>query len=158
MSTPEYEPEKSYSSVNNEKSNSTAFNTPEYITVVKSTLISPQKVFFFALLLSFLGAAAGMAGGIALAKPVLQHIEGIQGPAGVQGEQGEQGVRGEQGVKGDKGLTGDTGPAGPAGKDGSVSSLTSIPGWPASCPSPSVKTIHIPISGVDTPLQILACN
>lgn len=158
MTHPEYEPKQGFSEVDKSKQEHIVYSSPEYITVVKSTLISPQKVFFFALLLAFLGAAAGMAGGIALAKPVLQHIEGIQGPAGVQGEPGEQGERGEQGVKGDKGLTGDTGPAGPAGKDGSVSSLTSIPGWPAACSLPSVKTVTVPVNGIDTPLQVLTCN
>ena len=63
----------------------------EYVTVVKSSLMDSKKLFFFALLFSFLGASAGIAGGIALAKPVLQHIEGLPGPQGPQGEPGPQG-------------------------------------------------------------------
>lgn len=130
----------------------------EYVTVLKSTLIDPKKVFFFALLFSFLGAAAGMAGGIALAKPVLQKIEGIQGPVGPQGEQGPVGEQGPQGIKGDKGNTGDTGPAGPQGKTGTVENLDSIPGWPANCLAPTVKTVTVQVDGADSSIQVLSCK
>lgn len=161
---PLYKSELGFSAMNEEDNNNVPVYVPEgalkgdYVTVVKSTLIDPKKVFFFALLFSFLGAASGMAGGIALAKPVLQKIEGIQGPVGPQGEQGIQGEPGPQGVKGDKGNTGDTGPAGPQGKTGVVESLDGIPGWPANCASPSVKTVTIQIDGADSNIQVLSCK
>lgn len=161
---PEYEPILSYSETRDDRFvDGVPVVLPhdaikaDYITVVKSSLIDPRKVFFFALLFSFLGAAAGMAGGIALAKPVLQHIEGLPGPQGVQGEQGPQGIQGV-GIKGDKGNTGDTGPAGPQGPAGVVSNLDSIPGWPASCASPTVKTVTVQINGADSNIQVLTCK
>lgn len=137
------------------------FFKPEYVTVVKSTLLDPKKVFFYALLFAFLGGLVGLIGGIAVAKPVMQRIEGIQGPVGPvgpQGEQGERGPAGPQGVKGDKGNTGDTGLQGPAGQDGVVSSLSAVPGWPANCASPSVKTVTVQINGADTNIQALVCG
>ena len=162
---PTYEPSLGYSAVEEED---ILYGVPvivptdafrgEYITVVKSTLIDPRKLFFFALLLAFLGAAAGMAGGIALAKPVLQHIEGIQGPVGPEGPQGVQGIQGEVGPEGSQGLTGDTGPAGPTGPTGTVTNISNIPGWPANCSSPSVKTVTVQLNGVSTPINTIVCN
>ena len=127
------------------------------VLVDRYAIIDPKKLFFFALLLAFMGAAAGMAGGIALAKPVLQHIEGLPGPVGPAGPQGPQGEAGV-GIKGDKGNTGDTGPAGPVGATGTVTSLDSIPGWPSGCTSPSVKTVTVQVNGVDTPISVLTCK
>lgn len=157
---PAYEPERGYSAIDEYVN----IDLPpeavkaEYVTIVKSTLVDPRKVFFYALLFAFLGGLVGLVGGIAIAKPVLQKIEGIQGPVGPAGPQGEQGERGMQGVQGDKGLTGDTGLQGPAGKEGTVQNLSSIPGWPANCASPTVKTITIPVNGADTNIQALVCN
>lgn len=135
-------------------------NDSETITVHKNALLDPKKLFFIALLMAFLGSFAGIAGGLFLAKPVLQKIEGTQGPQGEQGptgEQGPQGEQGSQGLKGDKGAKGDKGDAGPQGPEGKVTNLNSIPGWPSNCANPTVKSVTIPINDVDTPINIIVC-
>lgn len=171
-STPAYEPPLGYSAIDDEHAvpvyesndvypdilHTTKQMEQEYITVNRNAIIDPRKIFFFAILLAFLGATAGMAGGIALAKPVLQRIEGIQGPPGPQGIQGERGEQGSTGPQGLQGLTGETGPAGPAGPQGTVTSLSSIPGWPSNCSSPSVKTVTVQINGTNTPINAITCN
>lgn len=164
-STPVYESELGFSAVEDERFiDGVPVVLPpeaikaEYVTVVKSSLMDSKKLFFFALMFAFLGAASGMAGGIALAKPVLQHIEGLPGPQGIQGEQGVAGEQGSQGIKGDKGNTGDTGLQGPAGPMGVVSSLDNIPGWPKNCDAPTVKTVTVQINGADSNIQVISCN
>ena len=133
-------------------------NNNDMVRVSKYALMDPKKLFFIALLMAFLGAGAGLAGGLALAKPVLQKIEGIQGPQGEQGLQGEQGPKGEQGSQGPKGDKGAQGDKGDKGDPGTVTNINKIPGWPADCGNPTVKSITIPINNLDTPINVIACD
>lgn len=135
---------------------------------------SPWKLVTIAILISLLAGTTGAIVSLAVAKPIINKIQGEQGQAGLSayqvaienGYEGSEeqwiaslkGDKGSSGPQGLQGLTGSDGKNGTNGKDGVVANLSSIPGWPANCNTPQLKNITAQVNGVDTPLTVLACN
>lgn len=139
---------------------------------------SPSKMITIAILISLLAGSAGAVVSLAVAKPIINKIQGEQGQAGasayqiavdngfdgteeewlasLKGDRGEKGVQGLQGLTGadgkdgKPGSDGKTGATGAAGRDGNLT----IP----NCPSPKAQNITAQVNGVDTPLTVVACN
>lgn len=160
----------------------------EYIPVQGVNAVSPQpsapttpeppataKMVTIAIIISLLAGSAGAVVSLAVAKPIINKIQGEQGQPGASayqvavdngfngseeewiaslkgdtGKQGQQGLQGLTGSDGKDGKTGATGATGAAGRDGNLT----IP----NCPSPKAQNITAQVNGVDTPLTVVACN
>lgn len=155
--------------------NQTSPKPPTQPTLKKNEhIISTSSLIAVTMIIAVLAGGVGAIASLAIAKPIINKIQGEKGDAGASaydiavanGFEGNEtdwlnSLVGEKGDKGNTGLTGntgDTGPAGSAGKDGIVSNLSSIPGWPAGCNSPKIVSITVPVNGLDTQMSVLSCN
>ena len=152
--------------------------TPKPPTPEVAPVPSPSKMITIAIIISLLAGSAGAVVSLAVAKPIINKIQGEQGQAGAsayqiavdngfdgteeewiaslkgntgkQGPQGLQGLTGSDGKAGADGKTGATGATGAAGRDGNLT----IP----NCPSPKAQNITAQVNGIDTPLTVVSCN